>query len=143
MFQQEFNKKVINIFYKQVKIEMAKFLQKTLDEMAVQSSDHRSEKAKEFAEFFYKVRTTGAVASNEEIMKFSKLFEDEITLDSLSRPQLIALCRVLDVQTLGTTNFLRFLLRMRLRSLTADDKVHIYNLLCNSFRLIFISAKYI
>ncbi|XP_020293379.1 LETM1 domain-containing protein LETM2, mitochondrial [Pseudomyrmex gracilis] len=107
-----------------VKIEMAKFLQKTLDEMAVQSSDHyRSEKAKEFAEFFYKVRTSGAVATNEEIMKFSKLFEDEITLDSLSRPQLIALCRVLDVQTLGTTNFLRFLLRMRLRSLTADDKL--------------------
>lgn len=106
-----------------VKIEMAKFLQKTLDEMAVQSSDHRSEKAREFAEFFYKVRTTGAVATNQEIMKFSKLFEDEITLDSLSRPQLIALCRVLDVQTLGTTNFLRFLLRMRLRSLTADDKL--------------------
>ncbi|EFN76874.1 LETM1 and EF-hand domain-containing protein anon-60Da, mitochondrial [Harpegnathos saltator] len=106
-----------------VKIEMAKFLQKTLDEMAVQSSDHRSEKAKEFAEFFYKVRTSGTVATNEEIMKFSKLFEDEITLDSLSRPQLIALCRVLDVQTLGTTNFLRFLLRMRLRSLAADDKL--------------------
>ncbi|EZA48684.1 hypothetical protein DMN91_001841 [Ooceraea biroi] len=106
-----------------VKIEMAKFLQKTLDEMAVQSSDHRSEKAKEFVEFFYKIRSTGAVATNEEIMKFSKLFEDEITLDSLSRPQLIALCRVLDVQALGTTNFLRFLLRMRLRSLTADDKL--------------------
>lgn len=106
-----------------VKIEMAKFLQKTLDEMALQSSDHKSDKAKEFAEFFYKVRTTGTVATNEEIMKFSKVFEDEITLDSLSRPQLIALCRVLDVQTLGTTNFLRFLLRMRLRSLTADDKL--------------------
>jgi len=105
---------------------MAKFLQKTLDEMAVQSPDHISEKAKEFVEFFYKVRTTGAVATNEETMKFSKLFEDEITLDSLSRPQLIALCRVLDVQTLGTTNFLRFLLRMRLRSLNADDKVYIF-----------------
>lgn len=106
-----------------VKIEMAKFLQKTLDDMAVQSSDYKSIKAKEFAEFFYKVRTYGTTASNEEIMQFSKLFEDEITLDSLSRPQLVALCRVLDVQTLGTTNFLRFLLRMRLRSLAADDKL--------------------
>ncbi|XP_015122323.1 mitochondrial proton/calcium exchanger protein isoform X2 [Diachasma alloeum] len=106
-----------------VKIEMAKFLQKTLDEMAVQSPNHKSEKAKEFSEFFYKLRSTGATASNEEIMKFSKLFEDEITLDSLSRPQLIALCRVLDVQTLGTTNFLRYLLRMRLRSLAADDRL--------------------
>lgn len=63
------------------------------------------------------------MATNEEIMQFSKLFEDEITLDSLTRPQLVALCRVLDVQTLGTSNFLRFLLRMRLRSLTADDKL--------------------
>lgn len=41
-------------------------------------------------------------------MKFSKLFEDEITLDSLTRSQLIALCRVLDVHTLGTNNFLRW-----------------------------------
>lgn len=102
---------------------MAKFLQKTLDDMAVQSSDYNSKKAKEFAEFFYKVRSSGAVATNEEIMQFSKLFEDEITLDSLTRPQIVALCRVLDVQTLGTSNFLKFLLRMRLRSLTADDKV--------------------
>ncbi|XP_017881055.1 mitochondrial proton/calcium exchanger protein [Ceratina calcarata] len=106
-----------------VKIEMAKFLQKTLDDMAVQSSDCKSKKAKEFAEFFYKVRSSGASATNEEIMQFSKLFEDEITLDSLTRPQLVALCRVLDVQTLGTSNFLRFLLRMRLRSLTADDQL--------------------
>lgn len=106
-----------------IKIEMAKFLQKTLDDMAVQSSDYKSKRAKEFAEFFYKVRSSGTVASNEEIMQFSKLFEDEITLDSLTRPQLVALCRVLDVQTLGTTNFLKFLLRMRLRSLTADDKL--------------------
>ncbi|XP_046749325.1 mitochondrial proton/calcium exchanger protein [Diprion similis] len=105
-----------------VKLEVAKFLQKTLDDMAVQSSDRNSEKAKEFSDFFYKIRL-GAVASNEEIMKFSKQFEDEITLDSLSRPQLIALCRVVDVQTLGTTNFLRFQLRMKLRSLAADDRM--------------------
>ncbi|CAK9805967.1 Mitochondrial proton/calcium exchanger protein [Anthophora quadrimaculata] len=106
-----------------IKIEMAKFLQKTLDDMAVQSSDYKSKRAKEFAEFFYKVRSSGHVATNEEIMQFSKLFEDEITLDSLTRPQLVALCRVLDVQTLGTSNFLKFLLRMRLRSLNADDKL--------------------
>lgn len=69
------------------------------------------------------VRTSGEQATNEEIMKFSKLFEDEITLDSLSRPQLTALCRVLEIQPIGTNNFLRFHLRMKLRSLAADDKV--------------------
>lgn len=70
------------------------------------------------------MRTTGEQATNEEIMKFSKLFEDEITLDSLSRPQLTALCRVLEIQPIGTNNVLRFQLRMKLRSLAADDKVH-------------------
>lgn len=107
-----------------VKIEMAKFLQKTLDDMTVQHKDHRSEAAKEFSEFFQRLRTSGDhSATNQEIMKFSKLFEDEITLDSLSRPQLLALCRVLEANTIGTTNFLRFQLRMKLRSLAADDRM--------------------
>lgn len=106
-----------------VKIEMAKFLQETLDNMALQHIDHKSEEAKQFREWFHKIRSTGEEVSNEEIMRFSKFFEDEITLDSLSRSQLIALCRVLEVQTLGTDNFLRFQLRMKLRSLAADDKM--------------------
>lgn len=106
-----------------VKIEMAKFLQKTLDEMAVQHNDRNSKSAKAFAEWFQKVRSSGQEVSNEEIMKFSKLFQDEITLDSLSRGQLVALCRVVEVQTLGTNNLLRFQLRMKLRSLKADDKL--------------------
>jgi len=39
-----------------VKLEMAKFLQQTLDDMAVQGKGHSSEAAKEFAEFFVKVK---------------------------------------------------------------------------------------
>lgn len=106
-----------------VKLEMAKFLQKTLDDMTVQSNERKSVDAKEFSQFFCKIRNTGAPPSNEEIMKFSKLFEDEITLDSLSRQQLTALCRVLETTTIGTNNFLRFQLRMKLRSLAADDRM--------------------
>jgi LETM1 and EF-hand domain-containing protein 1 len=109
-----------------VKLEMAKFLQKTLDEMALKrtvGSRRQSYTAKEFAEFCIKIRSSGQQASNEEILRFSKLFEVEITLDSLSRPQLLALCRVLEISTLGPNSILRFLLRMRLRSLAADDKV--------------------
>src|SRR5690606_208005 len=44
-------------------------------------------------------------------------------LDSLSRPQLVALCRLLELQPIGTNNFLRFQLRMKLRSLKADDQM--------------------
>lgn len=107
-----------------VKLEMAKFLQQTLDEMDVQHKDHNSSAAKEFITFFHKLRTAGEMATPEEILKFSKLFEDEITLDSMTRPQLIAICRLLDVSTLGgSSNFLRFQLRMKLRSLSADDRL--------------------
>lgn len=107
-----------------VKLEMAKFLQNTLDEMALQQKgDKHSHNAKEFVQFFEKIRTSGEQASNEEIIKFSKLFEDEITLDSLGRPQIIALCRLLQLQPIGTNNFLRFQLRMKLRSLRADDQM--------------------
>uniref|UniRef100_A0A1B6M0Q3 Mitochondrial proton/calcium exchanger protein n=1 Tax=Graphocephala atropunctata TaxID=36148 RepID=A0A1B6M0Q3_9HEMI len=105
-----------------VKLEMAKFLQQTLDEMAVTGKGHNSKDAKDFVEFFEKVRTEGGgLTSNEEILKFSKLFEDEITLDSLTRSQLMALCRVLELQPFGTTTLLRFQLRMKVRSLAADD----------------------
>lgn len=106
-----------------VKLEMAKFLQKTLDEMAVQHHDHRSEAAKQFSEFVKRTRDAGALTTGDEILKFSKQFEDEMTLDSLNRDQLMALCKVIDVATLGTNNFLRFQLQLKLRSLMADDKI--------------------
>jgi len=106
-----------------IKLDMAKFLQNTLDEMALQAKgESHSHKAKEFAQFFEKVRKSGEQASNEDIMKYSKLFEDEITLDSLSRPQLTALCRLLELQPIGPNYLLRFQLRMKLRTLRADDQ---------------------
>jgi LETM1 and EF-hand domain-containing protein 1 len=39
------------------------------------------------------IRESGEQATTEELVKFSQLFEDELTLDNLSRPQLIALCK--------------------------------------------------
>lgn len=72
---------------------------------------------------FIQIRETGERPSNEEILRFSKLFEDELTLDNLTRPQLVALCKLLELQSIGTNNFLRFQLIMKLRSIKADDKV--------------------
>ncbi|KAH7641466.1 letm1 and ef-hand domain-containing protein anon-60da [Dermatophagoides farinae] len=107
-----------------LKLDMAKFLQTTLDEMTLQArGESHSNRAKEFKQFFDNIRKSGEQASNDDILRFSKLFEDEITLDSLSRPQLVALCRLLELQPIGTSNFLLFQLRMRLRSLKADDQM--------------------
>ncbi|XP_051020354.1 mitochondrial proton/calcium exchanger protein-like [Acomys russatus] len=106
-----------------VKLELAKFLQDTVEEMALKNKAAKGNATKDFSAFFQKIRKTGERPSNEEIMRFSKLFEDELTLDKLTRPQLVALCKLLELQSIGTNNLLRFQLTMRLRSIKADDKL--------------------
>ncbi|KAF8402411.1 hypothetical protein HHK36_013366 [Tetracentron sinense] len=70
------------------RIEYAKFLQDTVKEMAKEVQNSRSGEIKKTAEdldeFLNKVRR-GACVSNEEILGFAKLFNDELTLDNISR----------------------------------------------------------
>uniref|UniRef100_A0A4W6BSY9 Mitochondrial proton/calcium exchanger protein n=1 Tax=Lates calcarifer TaxID=8187 RepID=A0A4W6BSY9_LATCA len=106
-----------------VKLEMAKFLQDTIEEIALRNKAAQGNVTEEFSTFFQKIRDSGERPSNEQIIKFSKLFEDELTLDNLTRPQLVALCRLLELQSIGTNNFLRFQLIMKLRAIRADDKL--------------------
>uniref|UniRef100_A0A8C2Z1V2 Mitochondrial proton/calcium exchanger protein n=1 Tax=Cyclopterus lumpus TaxID=8103 RepID=A0A8C2Z1V2_CYCLU len=106
-----------------VKLEMAKFLQDTIEEIALRNKAAQGNATEEFSTFFQKIRDSGERPSNEQIIRFSKLFEDELTLDNLTRPQLVALCRLLELQSIGTNNFLRFQLIMKLRTIRADDKL--------------------
>ncbi|KAK7904577.1 hypothetical protein WMY93_017184 [Mugilogobius chulae] len=106
-----------------VKLEMAKFLQDTIEEIALRNKVTQGTVTEEFSTFFQKIRDSGERPSNEQIIRFSKLFEDELTLDNLTRPQLVALCRLLELQSIGTNNFLRFQLIMKLRAIRADDKL--------------------
>ncbi len=69
------------------------------------------------------MRHTGEQPSTKDIVKFSKLFEDELTLEHLERPQLVALCKLLELQPIGTNNLLRFQLMMQLRTIKTDDEV--------------------
>ncbi|XP_033891109.2 mitochondrial proton/calcium exchanger protein-like isoform X1 [Acipenser ruthenus] len=106
-----------------VKLEMAKFLQDTIEEIALRNKAATVNVTEEFSTFFQKIRNSGERPSNEEIIRFSKLFEDELTLDNLTRPQLVALCKLLELQSIGTNNFLRFQIIMKLRAIRADDKL--------------------
>jgi LETM1 and EF-hand domain-containing protein 1 len=56
-------------------------------------------------------------------MKFSSLFENKLTLDNLDRPQLVGLCKLLGISTIGPDYYLRFSLHLKLRNLEADDKL--------------------
>lgn len=106
------------------KQEMGKFLQETLENTSLERSKKDGPSlVEEFSNFLSKVRSDGTMVSNEEILYFSKLFEDEITIDSLSRQQLQALCKVLGIKPWGTDHVLRFQLDLKLRRLKVDDKL--------------------
>lgn len=108
------------------RIEYAKFLQETVKEMAKEVQHSRSGELKKTAvdldEFLNKVRR-GARVSNDEILGFAKLFNDELTLDNISRPRLVNMCKYMGISPYGTDAYLRYMLRKRLRWIKNDDQM--------------------
>ncbi|XP_024983218.1 LETM1 domain-containing protein LETM2, mitochondrial-like isoform X2 [Cynara cardunculus var. scolymus] len=121
MKEQEALKRRLN-----ARIEYAKFLQDTAKEMAKEVQNTRSGEIKKTAEdlddFLSKVRK-GAMVANEEILGFAKLFNDELTLDNISRPRLVNMCKYMGIQPYGTDAYLRYMLRKRLQWIKNDDKM--------------------
>ncbi|XVF41403.1 hypothetical protein PTKIN_Ptkin01aG0277300 [Pterospermum kingtungense] len=121
MKEQEALKRRLN-----ARIEYAKFLQDTVKEMAKEIQNSRSGEVKKTAEdldeFMNKVRT-GAGVTNDEILGFAKLFNDELTLDNISRPRLVNMCKYMGISPYGTDAYLRYMLRKRLQEIKNDDKM--------------------
>ncbi|CAL8099068.1 unnamed protein product [Calicophoron daubneyi] len=106
------------------KLELARFLQETLHQTTESAlANEQSPKYEEFQAFLKKVQTDGQPTDIEEIVRFSKLFEDQMTLESLEPKQLKTLCRILSLPTIGPSNLLRFQLGMRVRQLKAEDRL--------------------
>lgn len=72
---------------------------------------------------YLQIRMTGEQPSTEDLLKVARQFEDELTLDNLSRPQLVSICKYMNINAFGTDNFLRFQIRNRMRQIKADDRV--------------------
>uniref|UniRef100_A0A2K5CS67 Leucine zipper and EF-hand containing transmembrane protein 2 n=1 Tax=Aotus nancymaae TaxID=37293 RepID=A0A2K5CS67_AOTNA len=104
------------------KLEIAKFLQETVTEMARRNRAKMGDASTRLSSYVKQVQT-GHKPSTKEIVQFSKLFEDQLALEHLDRPQLVALCKLLELQTFGTNNLLRFQLLMKLKSIKADDEI--------------------
>ncbi|XP_045053098.2 LETM1 domain-containing protein LETM2, mitochondrial isoform X3 [Desmodus rotundus] len=104
------------------KLELAKFLQETVTEMARRNRAKLGDASTQFSSYVRQVQT-GHQPNTKEIVRFSKLFEDQLTLEHLDRPQLVALCKLLELQSFGTNNLLRFQLLMKLKSIKADDEM--------------------
>ncbi|XP_077378838.1 LETM1 domain-containing protein LETM2, mitochondrial [Festucalex cinctus] len=107
------------------KLELAKFLQETIAEMARRNkaTAQSEDETQRFSTYVQQVRGTGEQPTTKDIVRFSKLFEDELTLEHLERPQLVALCKLLELQPIGTNNLLRFQLMLQLRTIKSDDEM--------------------
>ncbi|XP_024389088.1 uncharacterized protein [Physcomitrium patens] len=121
MKEQEQLKKRLN-----ARIQYAKFLQDTVGEMAKELKTSRSgdlrRKADDLDDFIHKVRTGGQV-KNDDILSFAKLFNDELTLDNISRPRLVSMCKLMNIQPYGTDAYLRYSLRTKLQWIKEDDRM--------------------
>eukprot|EP00892_Ulva_mutabilis_P004804 jgi/Ulvmu1/2696/UM014_0152.1 len=118
--QEEDMKKLLKL-----KTELARFLQQTVGELAKDVKRNRSGElavdAKALSTFLKDVRG-GRSVSNTDIVRFARLFSDELTLENLDRVHLVTLCQFLSLNAIGTEAFLRARLRTHLNELKADDR---------------------
>ena len=105
--------------------EVSNFLRVTLKESGIPISAINAQR-EEFTEFFRKVRATGESPTEEDVIKVCKIFKDDLTLDNLSRPQLVGMCRYMNLNTFGTDVMLRYTIRHRMRQIKRDDRAIYY-----------------
>lgn len=105
--------------------EVSDFLRQTLKETGLPIQASTTQRV-EFTNFFRKVRSTGEKPTAEDVIKVCKIFKDDVTLDNLSRPQLVSMCRYLNLNTFGTDMMLRYQIRHRMRQIKRDDRAISY-----------------
>ncbi|KAI2641131.1 mitochondrial distribution and morphology protein 38 [Xylaria nigripes] len=101
--------------------EVSSFLRETMKETGLPLSPATTQK-EEFSTFFRKLRATGEKPSPDDVIKVCQAFKDDLTLDNLSRPQLVSMCRYLNLNTFGTDTMLRYQVRHRMRQIKRDDR---------------------
>ncbi|KAI8323290.1 LETM1-domain-containing protein, partial [Martensiomyces pterosporus] len=114
-----------------VRNEMSRYLKETIAEMTKQRSELKKlanmedvdGSVEDTNEFLSKIRSSGEAISTNDLLRVAHIFEDELTLDNLSRPQLVSICRYVGVNAFGTDNYLKYQITNRMRYIRADDKM--------------------
>lgn len=73
-------------------------------------------------EFIQRMKDGEKATSVDELISVMKKFKDDITLDALSRDQLVSMSQFMGVPSFAPTALLRFQLRTALRKLRNEDK---------------------
>lgn len=114
------------------KVKVAKTLRDSIAR-GINEQDVAESKAEDFAKFFKKYRSSGEKAPTQEILDMCKRISDDITIDNLSRPQLITLSRFINLNPtsnalralniIGSDNFIRAALRRKMAEINRDDSM--------------------
>ncbi|RKP35539.1 LETM1-like protein-domain-containing protein, partial [Dimargaris cristalligena] len=105
-----------------VRMEVSKFLRETMAESAKARTPAENE-VDELVELFHKIRSTGELAATEDLLKVARTFEEDFTLENLSRPQLVSICRYMNLGIYGLDNMLRNRIRSQMKFIRADDRM--------------------
>ncbi|KAK1972226.1 LETM1-domain-containing protein [Colletotrichum sublineola] len=101
--------------------EVSQFLRSSLKETGLPLTPATTQ-SEAFTTFFRKLRSSGESPTHEDVIKVCKIFKDDLTLDNLSRPQLVSMCKYMNLNTFGTDNMLRYQIRHRMRQIKRDDR---------------------
>ncbi|KAG8526931.1 uncharacterized protein KY384_008360 [Bacidia gigantensis] len=101
--------------------QVSDFLRDTLKETGLPISAVNAQK-EEFTTFFKKIRSTGESPTQADVIKVCKIFKDDLTLDNLSRPQLVGMTKYMNLHAFGTDLMLRYQIRHRMRQIKRDDR---------------------
>ena len=110
-----------------LRLSMAEFLQESLESMAKEKiHGSNSNEIKKSAEKFLTLIDTirqGHPIPTSELISACQFFTDDITLDNLSRSQLVSMCKYMNINTFGTDEMLRYQFEQKLNKIKSDDKL--------------------
>ncbi|ODV58784.1 LETM1/MDM38 family protein [Ascoidea rubescens DSM 1968] len=81
-----------------------------------------TETRKNFIDFFNNLKSTSVQPTREQLVLVAKSFKDDIVLDNLSRSQLVAMSKYINLQPYGPDQMLRYRIRYKMLQIKKDDR---------------------
>ena len=111
------------------RLNVASFLQDTVESMAkrrVKAAGEEAGQLKDSAEELLrmlKAARAGQRLSTQQLERVARLFDDEITFESLSSEQLRHVCRYLGLQVYGGDSIMRYAIHLKMQTIHRDDEM--------------------
>ncbi|CCH43605.1 hypothetical protein BN7_3158 [Wickerhamomyces ciferrii] len=103
--------------------QTSSFLRQTFEESGMRLPKAvTKEERLEFIQFFRILNTLGENPTKEQVVKIARLFKNDAVLDNLSRPQLVAMAKYMNLTSFGSDQILRYQIRYRLLQIIKDDR---------------------